>query len=178
MAFYGMSIGLEDVWMLDRKVWSLNGEDAWNALEIAEFPLYADHQIEIFRNLKSLLANWYRLWKRIQRIICRVDTLSKEPSWTMPSLTDTMAIVCENKRILVSLNGSKRVVSVSFSIFLFLTLWWYRGTNLNPRIELKIPCSWLLLRRNNARAKESQGWRRRRRVCNIWADVPKSKCIY
>lgn len=62
MAFYHMDIGFESVWMLD---WSLDGEDPRNALEIAELSLYADHQIEIFQNLKSLLVNCYLIWIRI-----------------------------------------------------------------------------------------------------------------
>ncbi len=37
--------------MLNWKVWSLKGKHSWNALEIAEFPLYADHKIEIFSYL-------------------------------------------------------------------------------------------------------------------------------
>ena len=44
-------IGFEGVWLLDGQVWSLYGIDTWYALDVAEFPLYAYHQIEIFNNL-------------------------------------------------------------------------------------------------------------------------------
>lgn len=46
------AVGFEGIGSLDREVLSLQGIDSWHALEVAEFPLYAYHQIEIFNNLK------------------------------------------------------------------------------------------------------------------------------
>lgn len=51
-----MIIGFDDVWKMDWQIWPLYGKETRNALKVAEFPLNADHQIEIFHNLKEFIS--------------------------------------------------------------------------------------------------------------------------